>query len=264
MNLRKQLLLISLLTLVLPWAGCQFVRETESALRNVQAEMLGGTAKAIADSLSQFHYVLLSAGAANNSAADRLYAHPLQSAPLIDGYFNDWSLPSTAMATLRGTTGTNHFIVGSHDRYWYVFVDVRDADVVFAASSTTDGRVTFADRIALLSVSDTAEETSFEFQAEAPGQLVPARVTAGQRFSETRILAHWQDTVSGYSLEARIPKSLVDTQLGLTIVNTGTIPYAPGPRVPTSADRYRAHWSPFPRCWRVLLAVMSRMVLDSA
>jgi len=29
MSLRRQLLLVSLLTLVLPWAGCQFIRETE-------------------------------------------------------------------------------------------------------------------------------------------------------------------------------------------------------------------------------------------
>jgi hypothetical protein len=54
MNLRRQLLLVSLLTLVLPWAGCQFIRETESALREGQQHMLSGTAVAIADSLAQF------------------------------------------------------------------------------------------------------------------------------------------------------------------------------------------------------------------
>jgi hypothetical protein len=53
MNLRRQLLLVSLLTLVLPWAGCQFIRETESALRIGQQQMLAGTARAIADSLTQ-------------------------------------------------------------------------------------------------------------------------------------------------------------------------------------------------------------------
>ena len=47
MNLRRQLLLVSLLTLILPWAGCQFVSETESALREGQQQMLGGTAQAM-------------------------------------------------------------------------------------------------------------------------------------------------------------------------------------------------------------------------
>ena len=54
MNLKRQLLLVSLLTLVLPWAGYQFIHETESALRVGQQQMLGGTAQAIADSLSQY------------------------------------------------------------------------------------------------------------------------------------------------------------------------------------------------------------------
>ena len=49
MTLRRQLLLVCLLTLVLPWAGCQFIRETESALREGQQQMLAGTAQAIAD-----------------------------------------------------------------------------------------------------------------------------------------------------------------------------------------------------------------------
>ena len=39
MNLKRQLLLVSLLTLVLPWAGYQVIRETESALRAGQQQM---------------------------------------------------------------------------------------------------------------------------------------------------------------------------------------------------------------------------------
>ena len=54
MNLKRQLLLVSLLTLVLPWAGYQVIRETESALRAGQQQMIAGTARAIADSLAQY------------------------------------------------------------------------------------------------------------------------------------------------------------------------------------------------------------------
>ena len=54
MNLRRQLLLVSLLTLMLPWAGCEFIRETESALRQSQQTMLGGLARAVADSLESY------------------------------------------------------------------------------------------------------------------------------------------------------------------------------------------------------------------
>ena len=51
--------------------------------------MLGGTAQAIADSLSQFPFELLTEA----SADDQVYAHPLANAPLIDGYRDDWALP---------------------------------------------------------------------------------------------------------------------------------------------------------------------------
>ena len=54
MNLRRQLLLVSLLTLMLPWAGCEFIRETEIALRAGQQQMLAGTARAVANSLVQY------------------------------------------------------------------------------------------------------------------------------------------------------------------------------------------------------------------
>ena len=48
MSLRRQLLLVSLLLLSLPWAGCQFIREMEGALRQGQAQALQATAGAVA------------------------------------------------------------------------------------------------------------------------------------------------------------------------------------------------------------------------
>ena len=38
MSLRRQLLLVSLLLLSLPWAGCQFVREMEAAMQYGQEQ----------------------------------------------------------------------------------------------------------------------------------------------------------------------------------------------------------------------------------
>ncbi len=73
MNLRRQLLLVSLLTLMLPWAGCEFIRETEIALRAGQEQMLAGTAKAVASSLLQYReeFPILDASFA---VGDQLYA----------------------------------------------------------------------------------------------------------------------------------------------------------------------------------------------
>lgn len=221
MNLRRQLLLVSLLTLILPWAGCQFVRETESALRTGQEQMLSATAKAVADSLSQFHYELLSNTNDSDTPEDRLYAHPLARPPLVDGYSDDWEIPEGSMATLRGTEGASRYVVGSSGQYLYLFVDARDANVVYLEPSVPDSDRRFADHITVLSVDSAGDETEIDFAAEAPGEIIASRRAANQVFQETRVQGYWQDTPHGYRLEARIPKSLVDSRLGLTVTNTG-------------------------------------------
>ena len=40
MSIRLQLLIVALTTLVLPWAGCQYARELETALRSSQEQSL--------------------------------------------------------------------------------------------------------------------------------------------------------------------------------------------------------------------------------
>ena len=201
MNLRRQLLLVSLLTLVLPWAGCQFIRETESALREGQQQMLSGTALAIADSLSQFPDEFAVTEVTDRSG--ELYGHPLASTPLIDGYFDDWSIPPESLRTMRGVDGQISFAIGILGQHAYLYVDVRDNDVVYAgpgANVVAEG--IFSDRVVLVTGNETEITSLFDFVSEAPGSLVAINRTGAQRFAEPRILAHWEDTATGYQLEA--------------------------------------------------------------
>jgi len=219
MNLRRQLLLVSLLTLVLPWAGCQFIRETESALREGQQRMLAGTAQAIADSLSQFPAEFLTAGTDGVFRESQIYGHPLNSAPLIDGYIDDWSLPPESVRSLRGVNGAIRFSVGTFSRYVYVFVETRDTAVVYAAPSF-DAAGRSADSVRLISVNRAGGRTRFDFIPEAPGALVAQRIVADRSSEESRIRAYWQETSNGYRLEARIPLELLGERIGLAILNT--------------------------------------------
>ena len=52
MRLRRQLLLVSLLLISLPWAGCQYVREVEQALQTGQEQSLLASSGALAMILS--------------------------------------------------------------------------------------------------------------------------------------------------------------------------------------------------------------------
>ncbi len=51
MSIRLKLLLLGLATLVLPWAGCRYAREMESALREGEQSSLLSVAQSIAASL---------------------------------------------------------------------------------------------------------------------------------------------------------------------------------------------------------------------
>ena len=183
-------MLVSLLTLILPWAGCQFIRETESALREGQRRMLSGTAQAIADSLSQFPDELLASQDELKSGKNQLYGHPLATAPLIDGYFDEWTTPEESTISLRGADGAIRYVVGTYRPHLYLYLDVRDASVIFDRGQDAIFPRSYSDHVALISIDETGERTTFRFRAEAPGEIIALRETNGEIFDETRIAAY--------------------------------------------------------------------------
>ncbi|MGI9272437.1 MAG: ATP-binding protein [Woeseiaceae bacterium] len=224
MNLKRQLLLVSLLTLVLPWAGCQFIRETESALRSGQQQMLAGTARALADSLAQYEDQFPLQHTNNHVVGDQLYGHRIDSRPAIDGYFDDWNLSRDALRDMRGSDGPIRFVIGLHEESVYLYVEVADSNVVYATPGTiaVDDGTRFADRVGLVNSSPPYLDETLVFGAEAPGPIISYIRTAYGFAPDATITAFWQDLPSrGYQLEARIPAGKLGTNLGLVVSNTG-------------------------------------------
>ncbi|MDH3532962.1 MAG: ATP-binding protein [Gammaproteobacteria bacterium] len=224
MNLKRQLLLVSLLTLVLPWAGYQFIHETESALRAGQQQMLAGSARAIADSLAKYPEEFPVRNDADSHASDQIYGQPLETRPNIDGYFDDWTLYRDSLRTLRGTDGAIRFAVGLIDQFIYLYVEVTDRSVVFArpGAIAMDDSPRYADRVSLINTSPYYLNETISFAAEAPGNMVAViRDDYGVR-SDRSILSYWQDVPGGYRIEARIPASMLGTHLGIVVSNTSS------------------------------------------
>ncbi|MEO1247872.1 MAG: ATP-binding protein [Pseudomonadota bacterium] len=224
MNLRRQLLIVSLTTLILPWAGCQFIQETESALRLGQQEMLAGTAQAIADSLSQYPEAFPPDVDPAFRIGEQLYGHPLEIEPRIDGYFEDWPLDDAALLALGRGSEEIRFAVGIRAGYIYLFAAVPDRSVVYLPPGAVPGAAApHVDRVELRSLSPPYLDESLVFAAGAPGRLVtylrsPTGITA-----EPTVLARWQDTPGGYQLEARIPRRLLGVNLGVAFVDTDAV-----------------------------------------
>ncbi len=221
MNLRRQLLLVSLLTLLLPWAGCEFIRETEVALRDGQQQMLAGTARAIANSLQQYteEFPRPEAGFLTD---DQLYIHELSTRPEIDGYVDDWSIESTSLRSIRGVDGPTRFALGSFDGSIYLYVEVVDREVIYATpqSILIESGLRFADRVTLASASPLYLQEAVSFAAEAPGPIRSYKRSAGVFAAEPTIEAFWQDFPAGYRIEARIPAGELATHLGVIVYNT--------------------------------------------
>ncbi len=238
MTLRQQLLLVSLLALMLPWAGCQFIRETESALRASQQQMLAGTARATADSMSQYAEEFPLTASDDRLTGEQLYGHRLDTAPLIDGYNDEWGLPPDALQSVRGPDGPVRFALGLNGSYAYLYVDVSDRHVVYADRNTLlpVSRTRYADRVRLVSANPPYLEEALWFTAEAPGPVVTYLQNANGYSPEPTIRAYWQDVPGGYRLEARIPLNRLGTHLGVVVDNTddaGT----PGTRSASFASR---------------------------
>jgi two-component system, OmpR family, sensor histidine kinase ChvG len=97
MPLRFQLLLLSLLTLLLPWAGCQYAREMEQVLREGQEETLLASAGTLASFIASKPQLLEGVGTSDTPESapfdpgrGDLYAYGLSAKPLLDGFADEW------------------------------------------------------------------------------------------------------------------------------------------------------------------------------
>src|SRR5215813_8630014 len=166
MSLRLKLLLISLLTLALPWAGCHYAREMESVLREGEKQSLGAVAQTIAASLqgrSDYLYRSSSNEVFSSLGPYDLLPAPLPGQPYIDGFGDEWPQEiqraevknpysrSNLIAPKRAepappTPATWKYfdqppdrlgiLTGVHERMLYVLLDVKDQKVVFDASAS--------------------------------------------------------------------------------------------------------------------------------
>jgi dedicated sortase system histidine kinase len=244
MPLRVQLLAIGLLTLILPWAGLRFVEQMERALRSgLEASLLGrvGTvAGALERQLGEGRVTQLPP--AIPASGNAIYAHPLRGSPALDGRRDDWGI--TASAEPIGAT--ERIVAGTHERFAYLFVEVDDEDIVY---QQIPGQPPHGDRIVLLLKNATEPPRWLLLLSSAPGgfraeHTQPPLFAPLGRF-EDRVVGSWAETRSGFSVEARVPLSLLETALGVAVVDVDRSPAGYVAKVAASWDSQSADAGPF-------------------
>ncbi len=242
MRLRRQLILVSLLTLCLPWAGCQYLREMESALREGQSRALLATAEAVANRIASEPLLAaeLTRNATQGATERQLYAHPLSGPLLVDGYDEDWRhLPFTPHRWQLGQR-TLDLRAAHHQRQVYLLVRVRTPGVHYYHPGQAD--LADADHLRLRSLDRDGRLRDFALVASAPGMtsaydLFQPRISspsadAPDPFSaspnephyyrqEHAIKGVWQDMRDGYQVEILMPWYLTQGYLGVAAVMPG-------------------------------------------
>ncbi len=211
MTLRRQLMLVSLLLLTLPWAGCQFVREMESALQYGQEQSLQATTRAIATVLGdqpELLYPDLKRWQDGEDSGQQLYATASTAPIIVDGYADGWEGP------VHGQWGPVSYRAQTRKGRLYLLFSVEDQSVTYHDPRITSHAT--GDRLILR----TGEGTSYVIASAGPGP-VQARLLENGRVSrwESRIRGQWQDTMTGFNLELELPLSLCANRLGFYLVN---------------------------------------------
>lgn len=221
MSLRRQLILVSLLLLTLPWAGCQFLREMEGALREGQGRAIAATADAIAASLSDQHQVLYPHPERLRSADDlagSIYAPALELDPVLDGYEDGWpEAIQGSFENLDTRVPALRYRAGVRGGTLYLMLQIRDDSVTYhdpGLSPEPNG-----DRLVLVTWLDGRRQ-EYVIATPAPGSVTAQY--AGRRHPGAeagRIRGYWQDTSDGYAIELALPLALTGGRLGLYAID---------------------------------------------
>lgn len=227
MSLRLKLLLLGLATLVLPWAGCQYVREMETVLREGERESLQAVATTIAASLRGRDDLLFRdpshAALGEKPAVYDVRAWPIDVEPLLDGLPDEW--PATIPPVEVTGTGGDRLAIraGVRERMLFVLAEVHDEQVVYdePPGGSLDP-ADFGDRVWLGFDDPNGAERQVFVAAESAGTVHARRIETrdlGREVAveEPRIAGAWRATRDGYRVEVRIPLSMLGSRFGVLV-----------------------------------------------
>ncbi|HKE95134.1 MAG TPA: histidine kinase dimerization/phospho-acceptor domain-containing protein, partial [Povalibacter sp.] len=229
MSLRAKLLLVSLLTLILPWAGWQYAQRMETTLRRGQEDSLLVTADVLSRvvaSQPEMLYRFPDELRENfDPAHGDLFAPLLVTTPLLDGFADEWPVPSRTVAGFDAASP--RLRLGVFGRFMYVYFETTDAHIRYenpASEAPADDED--LSRTVFLTRDEFGRERAWSVSAIAPGPLIarPTDVGAPWRAS-SEVIGHitgvWRATGTGYAIELRAPLSMFGTHLAVFALDPG-------------------------------------------
>lgn len=218
LNLRRQLLLVSLVLLALPWVGCEFLAGNELALRKAQEISLAARAETIAQGLKNRRDLLYTSKERFFEPPSKysLYAEYLAAPAVVDGYVSDW----TDIPTRTFTIGDEslELQLGVADDRLYVAARARLLKTAFHNPSL--GSSPNGDRIEITTWQQNRRQV-YTLSTEAPGKVRATIV--GRKLPGVvpeRIRGVWLDSPKGHQIEFSMPLEVVGERLGINFIGT--------------------------------------------
>ncbi|MHA7925783.1 MAG: ATP-binding protein [Marinobacter sp.] len=221
MSLKRQLFVASLLMLLIPWAGLQFVLELDDALRQQARQQL----QAQAGRLAQTAGDQIIGTTVIRPDEPAIYVEPLAGNLNLDGYGDDWPGydEENQARNWQGQTSTEagepflQWQAATDRRNLYLLIRVNQRQPVFFNPGNPDQP---HDRLRLWlepapgNLVPGAIRKSWLLRTPAPGQLYGLEEASGK--PDYRISGFLQGTGEGWQLELKLPMPADRSRLGFT------------------------------------------------
>ena len=219
MSLRLKLLLVALSTLTLPWAGWQFVRQTEAVLRQGQEQTLLASASTLARALDAL-------GIEPPMPDAALYVHERTAVLHIDGYADDWQAfrPYAQAIAADGEADKLRVMLAEDAQWIYLFAEVRDA--TRQRVDARDPAVARSDHLDLTLLRG-GQSRRYRIASAAPGRFEAPAIDGEGSFPD-RLTGEWQEDGSGYSIELRIARTEAPDHLAFAVHDSAVADSSPG------------------------------------
>ncbi|MGH8174795.1 MAG: ATP-binding protein [Steroidobacter sp.] len=235
MSLRIKLLLLSLLTLILPWAGWRYATEMETTLRLGQEAALLTTAEVLSRvvaSQPELLYRIRDLREQFDPERGDLFAPLLQVHPLVDGFADEWPAPARPVPGFESEESdpveahpAPRLRLGVHGRSMHMYVEAGAKQIQYETPATSEqARPGASDRLVVLTRDEFGRERAWSISALAPGPIIVRPCDIGAPW---RVLSEeapyfsgvWRQTTKGYAIELRAPLNLFGTQLSVHVLD---------------------------------------------
>jgi two-component system sensor histidine kinase ChvG len=228
-SLRAKLLLVSLLTLVLPWAGWRYAQQMERTLRHGQESALLTTADVLSRVVAsepELLYRTRELATQFDPARGDLFAPLLTSPPLLDGFADEWPAPARSVPGFTdGAEDALKLRLGVAGRSLRLYAEVRKDRVDYETPAQDEfAQPTPSDRLVLLMRDEFGRERAWSISAVAPGPIIVRPSAVGMPWEVgNEVIAHvtgvWRETGRGYAIELRAPLNLMGTHLAVYAID---------------------------------------------